>query len=138
MIKKILFVCHGNICRSPMAECIFKHLSSDYLVESRAISTEEIGNDIHIGTKNVLKRHNVAYQRHTAKQITLDDYNNFDLIICFDDSNLYNLHRMFKDSSKIIKLMEKDIDDPWYTNDFDKTYSDIYQGCVNLLNKINN
>ena len=94
MIKSILFVCHGNICRSPMAEYIFKYISNNkYKVESRATSFEEIGNDIYPNAKKVLDNHNIPYVRHRAKQITVDDYNNFDVIVCFDEYNIKNLYK---------------------------------------------
>ena len=138
MEKRILFVFHGNICRSPMTEYIFKYLTKGQcIVESRATSREEIGNDIHPGTKEELTKHNIPFERHYAKQITLEDYHNFDIIICFDNYNLNNLKRMFKeDTSKIIKLLDYDIDDPWYTRDFDRTYKEIYAGCIKLKNKL--
>ena len=137
MKKKILFVCHGNICRSPMAEYILKYLTKEkYIIESRAISREEIGNDMHNGTKQQLNIHNIPYQRHYAKQINKNDYNNFDYIICFDDYNLRNLENMFGPNPKIKKLLSANIDDPWYTGNFDKTYQDIYKGCLYLLNQL--
>ena len=136
-MKSILFVCHGNICRSPMAEYIFKYLTNNkYHVESRATSNEEIGNDIRYKTKEQLDIHNIPYERHYAKKITIDDYNNFDIIVCFDEYNLRNLQNMFNNDSKIIKLLDRDIDDPWYTEKFDITYNDIYEGCIKLIAKM--
>ena len=136
-MKSILFVCHGNICRSPMAEYIFKYISNNrFIVSSSATSAEEIGNDMHKKTKKKLLENNIPFDRHCAKQITIEEYNKYDIIVCFDENNLNNLKRMLPNSSKVIKLLENDIDDPWYTGNFDKTYNDIYKGCIKLLNKI--
>ena len=137
-IKRILFVCHGNICRSVMAEYIFKYLTKDkYIIESRATSTEEIGNDIYPKIKEVLDKNNIPYKRHFSKQITIDDYNKFDIIVCFDDYNIYNLKKLINDITKVIKLQEYNIEDPWYTRDFYKCYKEIYDGCIKLIKKIN-
>ena len=137
MIKKILFVCHGNICRCLMGEYIFKYLTGDkYIIESRATSVEEIGNDIYPPVKEILNKYNIPYDRHMARQITIDDYNNYDLIICFDDYNIRNIKLITKDTSKVIKLLDKDIEDPWYTGNYDKVYHEIYDGCIKLLNKL--
>lgn len=132
---KILFVCHGNICRSPMAEYILKSLTNEHIIESRATSLEEIGNDIYPPVKEVLKNHNIPFSRHYAKQITKEDYDNFDLIICFNDYNLRNLNRMFG-NNKIKKLLDSEIDDPWYTRNFEKAFQDIYKGCIILLEEM--
>ena len=138
-MKSVLFVCHGNICRSAMAKYIFRYLTDNkVLVDSRATSTEEIGNDIYPNAKNQLEIHNIPYDRHYAKQITQEDYNNFDLILCFDEENIYNLKRMFKDTSKVRKLSINDIDDPWYTRDFDKCFKEIYEACLALKEEILN
>ena len=136
-MKSILFVCHGNICRSPMGEYIFKCLSNGkYKVESRATSTDEIGNDIYPPIREVLNKNNIPYSKHIAKQITIEDYYNFDIIVCFDDNNLNNLIRILPDTSKVEKLLDFDIDDPWYTRDFDRCFSETLEGCKRLLERV--
>ena len=136
---KILFVCHGNICRSPMAEFIMKdlvkknNLEKDFYIESCATSKEELGNDIYPYAKETLKRHNIPFNKREARQITIDDFKNFDYIIAMDTNNINNLKKI-SSSNKIIKLLDKDIEDPWYTNNFEKVYEEIYSGCLSLLN----
>jgi protein-tyrosine phosphatase len=135
-MKKIMFVCHGNICRSPMAKYIFKSLTNEYQIESRATSTEEIGNDIYPPIKKVLDNHNIFYDRHYAKQITKSEFNEYDYIFVFDYNNLRNITRMFGESNKVSLLSDNEIDDPWYTRDFETCYSDILRGILNIIKEI--
>lgn len=138
-MKKILFVCHGNICRSPMAEYIFKNITDNkYEIASRATSNEEIGNDIYPDTKKILDKYQIPYQRHYAKRMTLDDYNYYDYIVAFDDYNVSNIRRMVNDDKKIIKIIPEGVDDPWYTRDFERAYRDILKGCLDLYKKLKN
>lgn len=143
---KVLFLCHGNICRSTMCESVFTYMikkrdiADQFIVDSAATSTEEIGNPPHRGTVNKLKQVNIPLVPHRARQITWNDYNNFDYIIGMDEWNIRNLNRMLKGDpeGKIYKLLtfsgsERDIADPWYTGNFDETYSDIVEGCEGFL-----
>ena len=138
---KVLFVCHGNICRSPMAEYLFKYYVKQkktdkyFYIESCATSREEIGNHIHYGTKKILDKYNIDARNKTARQMTIADYNNFDYIIIMDRNNLYNLKYIIgNDSKNKVHLfleyanLNRDISDPWYTLDFEKTESDIILG----------
>lgn len=142
---RICFVCHGNICRSPMAEFIMKdkvkklNLDNKFLITSKATSSEEIGNDIHPGTKKKLDQHNIPYTRHYASKLQVDDYNNYDYFICMDDNNIRNISYIFDDpNNKVIKLLSSNIADPWYTGNFDLTYNEINQGIDYLINDLKN
>ena len=135
---KIMFVCLGNICRSPMAEYIFKSLDKDnkFIVSSSGISDEEYGNDIYPPAKAILDKNNIEYGSHFAHKITKDEYEENDYIVVMEDYHKSRLNSIFRDNKKVIKLIEKDIEDPWYTGNFDKVYKEIYEGCKNLYNKI--
>lgn len=145
-MTKILFVCHGNICRSPMAEFVMKYLTAgrdDFYINSAATSTEEIGNEVHYGTVNILKKKGVPNPGHRAVQLTKADYDKYDYLIGMDSWNIRNILRItdgdFK--NKVHKLLDftsrgGDISDPWYTGDFDTTYNDVLEGCTALLKYI--
>lgn len=142
---RILFVCHGNICRSPMAEFIFNDLMrkrgiSDVVAESAATSTEEIGNGVHYGTGGILRRLGIDYSRKRARQMTRSDCDKFDLLVGMDSANIRNMHRFStpKSEEKIHRLLDfsdspRDISDPWYTGDFERTYRDVVEGCEGLI-----
>ena len=140
-----MFVCHGNICRSPMAECIMKHLlEEDNLqdqiqVYSSATSTEEIGNPMYPPAKRQLIKHNIKPGNHKAIQLTYEDGMDYDLFVGMDYQNIRNMQRILKNENKIQKLLpDKDVSDPWYTGDFEQTYEDILEGCQKLLNSTKN
>ena len=143
---KILFVCHGNICRSPMAEFVMKDLvkkaglSDEFYIASAATSTEEIGNPPHRGTANKLREVGIPLVPHRAKQISFADYNDFDYFIGMDEINIKYLHRMLHGDpdGKVYKFLsfagsDRDIADPWYTGNFDVTYDDVMEGCRGFL-----
>ena len=143
---RVLFVCHGNICRSTLAESLFTHmvdnlgLADQFFIDSFATSTEEIGNPPHRGTVNKLREMGIPLVPHRAKQISWADYVQADYIIGMDSANVRNLNRMLKGDpdGKIYKLLtfagsDKDVADPWYTGDFDATYEDVSRGCEAFL-----
>ena len=149
-IYKILFICHGNICRSPMAEFIFKEmirsrgLEDRFYVESAAVSTEEIGNSIYPPAKRCLNAHGIPFDKNkTARQITRADYDRFDLIIYMDRMNLRWLKYIIPDDPQDkVRLMmsftgrDRDVADPWYTGDFETTYRDITDASEMLLKEL--
>ena len=143
---KILFICHGNICRSPMAEFVFLELarragvSDRFEVASAATSREEIGNDMYPPAKACLRAHGIPFSRRRARQVTRRDYDDYDLLIIMEDYNRRNLRRILPDDpdGKVRTLMsftghDRDVADPWYTDDFETAYDDILQGCTALL-----
>ncbi len=146
---KILFVCHGNICRSPMAEFVMKDMvekkgiAEDFYIASAATSTEEIGNGVHHGTRKKLAKYDISTEGKRAVQLKKSDYDKYDYIIGMDSWNMRNMKRMLPEDvdNKIHLLLDfsdnpRDIADPWYTGDFDATYDDILEGCTALMNKI--
>ena len=146
MTKNILFVCHGNICRSPMAEFVMKDLveragrSHEFYIESAATSTEEIGNEVYPPARRKLAEHGIGCKGKTARQMTRRDYDRFDLIIGMDAWNLRNMQRICGDDpdGKIHLLLDytdhpRDVADPWYTGDFEATWRDVLEGCQQLL-----
>ncbi len=148
-MKRILFVCHGNICRSPMAEFVMKDLVKkaglleDFYIESAATSTEEIGNEVYPPARRKLAEHNISCKGKTARQMTLHDYDRFDLLIGMDEWNIRNMNRICggDPEGKIHMLMDYtsrpgEVADPWYTGNFDTTWRDVLEGCQGLLSQV--
>ncbi|MEE0741390.1 MAG: low molecular weight protein-tyrosine-phosphatase [Emergencia sp.] len=148
-MTNILFICHGNICRSTMAEFLMKDIvckagrEADFYIESAATSREEIGNDIHRGTKAKLREVGVPFSRHQARQVTKTDYENFDYLIVMDQENIRGLNRIIGSDpeGKVYKLLDfagkdRDIADPWYTGNFDDTYDDIMEGLTGFCKTV--
>ncbi len=145
-MHKILFVCHGNICRSPMAEFIMKDMvkkagiSEEFEIASAAVSTEEIGNSVYPPARRKLAEHGISCAGKTARQMSARDYRYYDLLICMDGSNLRRMQRICggDSQSKMHLLMDftsrpGDVADPWYTGDFQETWDDVSEGCSGLL-----
>ncbi|MBQ4040361.1 MAG: low molecular weight phosphotyrosine protein phosphatase [Oscillospiraceae bacterium] len=145
----VLFICHGNICRSPMGEFILKDMVAKrgiahrFHIESAATSTEEIGNPVYPPARNKLRAHGIDPSGKTARQITKADYKKFDYIFCADSYNIKNALRIFggDPENKVCRLLDltdrpRDIADPWYTGNFDVTWDDIVEGCEVFLDKI--
>lgn len=146
---RIMFVCHGNICRSTMAECVLKHMvsqrgiSEQFVISSSATSREEIGNPIHSGTRRRLAQAGVPLCDHRAVQLCREDYERYDLILGMDSANIRNILRILgaDPHGKVRRLLDytgcsRDIADPWYTDNFDRTYMDVVEGCEALLKKL--
>ena len=139
-MKRVLFVCHGNICRSPMAEYVMKHLvekagkAGEYEIDSAAVSREEIGNTVYPPARRELERRGVRCGGHRARQVTMEDYRYFDRIYYMDASNARYLARLLPhDPEKIRPLLARDVADPWYTGDFSQTWEDVLEGCQRIL-----
>ena len=149
-MHKILFLCHGNICRSPMAEFVFKDivkrrgLDDKYEISSSALTYDEIGNDMYFLAKSTLDKNNIPYTKRQAKLFNKHEYEYYDLIIIMDDENQYLIDHIIKDTEhKVHRLLEycnlkRDVLDPWYTRRFDDAYADIKMGCTALFDFLNN
>ena len=150
-MKHILFVCHGNICRSPMAEFVMKDLvakeglTSEFHIESAATSTEEIGNEVYPPAKRKLAEHDISCKGKTARQMTWRDYDQYDLLIGMDEWNIRNMTRICGGDceGKIRMLMDftnrpGNVDDPWYTGNFETTWQDVLLGCKGVLEWVKN
>lgn len=148
-MHRILFVCHGNICRSPMAEFVMKDLVRQtqlqdlFHIESAATSTEEIGNPVYPPARRKLAEHGIGCAGKTARQLTRSDYDRFDLLIGMDEWNIRNMTRMCggDPEGKIIRLLDLtdrpgDVADPWYTGNFEATWRDVLCGCQALLKRL--
>ena len=150
-MKKILFICHGNICRSTMSEYVMKYLVSEaglsdqFYIDSAATSREEIGNPVHPGTQRKLREVGIPCGDHRARQMTRRDYEEFEYLIGMDSWNMRNINRIIGNGDsdgKVNRLLDftdrvgEDIADPWYTGDFDVTYRDVREGCEGLLSHI--
>ncbi len=137
---KILFVCHGNICRNPMGEFVLKDmaakagLSCEFQIASAAVSREEIGNPVYPPARRELARHGISCEGHRARQVTLADYRHYDRIYYMDHSNARYLARLLPhDPEKIRPLLDRDVADPWYTGDFAQTWADVVEGCTKIM-----
>ena len=141
---KILFLCHGNICRSPMGEFILKEMVKDrpgaFEIASAAVSREELGNPVYPPARREMARHGIDCRGKTARQVTREDYDRYDYLLCMDHSNVRNLHRIISSdpANKVHLLMEftdtpGEVSDPWYTGDFSRAYADIEKGCRGFL-----
>lgn len=146
---RVMFVCHGNICRSPMAEFVLRDMvtkqgrSEGFYIRSCATSTEEIGNPVHYGTRRKLAEVGISCEGKTAVQMTKADYEKYDYLIAMDENNIRNIMRIIKSDpeNKVSLLLDfagehRSIADPWYTGDFDTTYKDVVKGCTAFLSTL--
>ena len=142
-MKKVLFVCHGNICRSPMGEFVLKDmvqkrgLSGRFQIASAAVSTEELGNPVYPPARRELQKHGIRCDGHAAHQITRAELEDYDHIYYMDASNARYLRRLFgEDAAKCRPLLDHDVADPWYTGDFTETWNDVLEGCSRILEEL--
>ena len=142
-MHKILFICHGNICRSPMAEFVMKDLvkkagrTQEFHIASAAVSREELGNPVYPPARRELQKHGIDCHGHAAHQITLRELQECDRIYYMDASNARYLKRLFgSDADKCQPLLDHDVADPWYTGDFTATWNDVLSGCQAILEEI--
>ena len=141
-MHKILFVCHGNICRSPMAEFVLKDLvkkagiSDQFEIDSVAVSREELGNPVYPPARRELQSHGIGCDGHRARQITQKEVDHFDHIYYMDSSNLRYLRQLFPGETKFKSFLDRNVADPWYTGDFTQTWLDICEGCQRILEEL--
>ena len=141
-MKKILFVCHGNICRSPMGEYVLKDMvkkagvADRFQIASAAVSREELGNPVYPPARRELNRHGIDCTGHKAHQITQKEYESYDRVYYMDRSNFRYLQRLLKDTDKCFPLLDRDVADPWYTGDFGQTWADIEEGCRKIMEEL--
>lgn len=148
---KVMFVCLGNICRSPMAEFVLKDmvkkqgLEKEFYIKSSATSSEEIGNDIHYGTRDKLIQKGISFEKRKATRLKPGDYKKYDYIIDMEESNIRNIKRILREDydNKVYRILvfsnnPRDIADPWYTGNFEITFNDIVEGCNGFLNYLKN
>ena len=139
---KVLFVCHGNICRSPMAQYVFQDmvnkagLSHKFQIDSRATSREELGNPVYPPARRELNSHGIRCDGHCARQITREDLETYDYIYYMDSNNRRNLNRMFPDFKGFLPFLSRDVADPWYSGDFTQTWADVQEGCARIMEEL--
>ena len=146
---KILFICHGTICRSPMAKYIMidlvnkAGLKEEFVIDSAATSSEELGNPVYPPARAILKSHGIDCDGYAARRMRFEDYEEYDLVIGMDSENMYYMRRMWKEDpeGKLRLLLDyskspREVSDPWYTRDFETAYNDILEGCTCLLSAI--
>ncbi len=146
-MTKVLFICHGNICRSPMAEYVLKHMIKErgvedmVYVESAATSAEELGNPVYPPARRKLKEHGIDCSGHAARRLKKEDYDRFDMLIGMDEANVSSIRRICGRDDKVSMLLDYtnrpgSVADPWYTGDFEATWRDVEEGCRGLLDSI--